>query len=1009
MKIFSANNGLRLLFYSFVLASCPPAATVRAHASPPYSVGYYQQTISGTVSDASGPLPGTSVMVKGTVNSAVTDTNGNYSITAVSGDVLVFSFTGFKTTEVTIGSQSVINIILEEDSTHLEELTINAGYYSVTDKERTGSIARITAKDIETQPVTNVLATMQGRMAGVNITQTTGVPGGGFDITIRGQNSLRADGNSPLYVINGVPYDSTPIGNSTTSSTTPQPTSPLNSINPADIASIEVLKDADATAIYGSRGANGVVLITTKKGHEGKTRFTGAVSSGFGRVTRFLDLMDTGQYLQMRREAFANDGFTEYPQNAYDVNGTWDQNRYTNWQKELTGKMASFNTLQASLQGGSEQTQFMVSSNYSNQTTVFPGDFRYNKGNLQSSLNHTSLNNRFTISLTAGYTIQDNYLPPVDFTREAIKLAPNAPALYDSMGNLNWENNTFANPLASLEGDFTANTYDLIANTTLSYALLENLVAKVALGYTDLRHTEKQTLPSTMYNPSYGYGSEVSQVFVNTTNRNSWIIEPQLNYRLNFSKLKIDALAGATYQRRSDSQWVNMGYGFASNSLIDNPASASRYTVTSSYDNLYKYQAFFGRLNLNWDKRFLLNITGRRDGSSRFGPGNRFASFGAVGAAWIFSGEKWMQNLQPILSFGKIRASYGTTGNDRIGDYQYINTYTGSGLHYNGSTTLQPSRLFNSNFGWETNKKLELALETGFLNNRLNLTLAWFSNRSSSQLVGIPLPGTTGFSQIQANLGATVQNQGIEVTLQSTNIKNEKFSWTTSFNFSRLKNELVEFPGLDASTYRYMYDIGLPLNIVKMYHFTGVDPQTGMYTFEDANNDGLISAADDRISTVDLNPEFFGGVGNRLNWGPVELDFLVQFVKQKNFNQSFTSQMPGLMVNQPVDALNRWQQSGDMATYQQYSSGSNFEVQIANTRFAQSDAAISDASYLRLKNIALSVDLPQEWTGNARCRLSLQGQNLITITSFKGADPEFKTPGVLPPLRIFTTNLLVSF
>jgi TonB-linked SusC/RagA family outer membrane protein len=995
-----------LILFGFTLSYTPAPAKnlLRQIQSHPQ-----QSQISGTITDGSNPLPGVTIAVKGQQKMVVSNFDGKYAITASHNDILIFTYMGFKTLTIPIDGRSVINIKMREDATALQEVKINAGYYSVKESERTGSIVKITSKDIEKQPVTNVLAAMQGRMAGVNITQTTGVPGGGFEIEIRGQNSLRADGNRPLFIIDGVPYASDAIGSSFTSSTTPQLTSPLNSINPGDIQSIEILKDADATAIYGSRGANGVVLITTKRGKEGKTRFTANYSNGFGQVTRFLKLMNTPQYLQMRREAYRNDGITDYPEDAYDINGIWDQNRYTDWQKELTGGIASFTTLQSSLSGGSAQTQFILSGNYSKETTVFPGDFKYNKANVHLNINHQSDNKKFRINFTGGYTIQDNLLPPVDFTREAIKLAPNAPSLYDATGNLNWENNTFNNPLASLAGKFDSNTYDLIANSLLSYELIKGLELKSSFGFSDLRHEETQTLPSTMYNPSYGFGSEASSIFKNKTNRQSWIIEPQLHFDYEFGNLKMDVLVGATFQQQTGNQIVNMGYGFASNSLINDPGSAYNFSIKSSNQSVYKYQAFFGRINLKWKERYIINFTGRRDGSSRFGAGKQFAVFGAVGAAWLFGNEKIIKDNASFLSFGKLRASYGTTGNDQIGDYQYLNTYSPSGSHYQGINGLSPTRLYNPDFGWETNKKFEVALETGFLNDRIFTTIGWYQNRSSSQLVGIPLPGTTGFTEVQANLNATVENTGLEISLRTVNIKTSKFSWVTNLNFTQARNKLLSFPDLEGSPYKYQFEIGKPLNITKVYHYLGLDPQSGIYQFEDVNGDGIISSGADRKYTVNLNPKYYGGLQNQFQYGSVQLDFLFQFVKQLNFNQTFSSMMPGRMLNQPAAATERWQNPGDPGPYQIYSSGNNYNIQVANTRHAQSDAGISDASYIRLKNISLSFDLPEGWTKKIKCRLSLQGQNMLTISPYKGADPEFKTAGSLPPLRIYTTSLQLTF
>lgn len=335
MNNFSFYRGGKTFCFLFLMGVILSFSPIQANNSERRNLEITQQFhIQGTVTDGNNPLAGVSISIKGKPNATVTDYNGHYTLSASPDDILVFSYIGYQTQQVSIQGRTTININLQENATKLQEVKINAGYYSVKNSQNTGSISKITSKSIETQPVTNILATMQGRMAGVSITQTTGVPGGGFDIKIRGQNSIRPGANAPLYVIDGVPYSSDPIGYNQTTTTFPTITSPLNNINPDNIESIEVLKDADATSIYGSRGANGVVLVTTKKGKMGKTKFSITASSGVGQVTSFMKLMDTQQYLSMRAKAFANDGEVYQPWD-YDINGTWDQKRYTNWQEEL--------------------------------------------------------------------------------------------------------------------------------------------------------------------------------------------------------------------------------------------------------------------------------------------------------------------------------------------------------------------------------------------------------------------------------------------------------------------------------------------------------------------------------------------------------------------------------------------------------------------------------------------------------------------------------------------------
>lgn len=965
-----------------------------------------QVQIQGTITDGSNPLPGVTIAI---INKAhgttISDYNGQYSISASPDDVLIVSFLGFKTAIISIQGRTTIDIKLEYDTTNLQEVRINAGYYSVKESERTGNISRITSKEIETQPVTNVLAAMQGRMAGVNITQTTGIPGGGFDIKIRGQNSMRSEGNNPLYVIDGVPYSSDPIGHVQTSTLFPASTTPLNGINPDQIESIEILKDADATSIYGSRGANGVVLITTKKGKSGKTRFTVSASTGAGHVTSFVKLMNTQQYLAMRRQAFINDGISPYPDFAYDINGTWDQNRYTDWQKELFGGTSSINDMQGTVSGGSENTSFLASGNYHSESTVFPGNFLYKKGGGQFSLNHQSENHKFKVQFSLGYTLQDNDQPSFDPVTEARSLAPNAPALYNADGTLNWAGSTWENPLRNLPAKFESQTNDFLASTMVSYEIIPDLILKNSFGYSDLRHIETRLSPSTIYDPSYHVNSSYSSILLNNTRRNSWIIEPQLNWGKNTKIGKLGILVGGTFQSQSSDQLAQSGIGFSSNSLIYNLASATRIRVLSNNDILYKYQAIFGRINYNLNERYIINITGRRDGSSRFGPGNQFAVFGAVGVAWLFSKESFLSEI-PWLTFGKLRSSYGTTGSDQIGDYQFLNTYTTSGVLYNGITGLQPSRLYNPDFAWEINKKLEAAIETGFLKDRVFFTAAWYRNRSSNQLVGIPMPATTGFSVLQSNLEAEVENTGWEFTLRTVNFNIGKLQWTSNINLTIARNRLLRFPGLENSPYNQTYRIGKPLNIALLYNYNGINQQTGVYEFDDINNDGKISFPEDKQTDVNLNPDYFGGFQNQLSYRGFKLDFLFQFVKQQN--RTYPMGSAGQMYNQPQRISESWKLAGDTAPYQVFTAGYNSNALIAGSLYGESTASVTDASFIRLKNISLSYDLPLT-LNSPQCRIMIQAQNLLTFTRYQDGDPEFTSYGYLPPLRIITAGIQLTF
>jgi TonB-linked SusC/RagA family outer membrane protein len=966
--------------------------------------------ISGTVTDAATreTLPGVNVLVKGTTNGTTTGIDGTYTLQADDSDIIVFSFIGYKPVEVKVGARIVIDVALQSDEKTLTEVVVNAGYYDVKDREKTGSISRVSSEVIDRQPVTNPLAALSGRMPGVFIQQNSGIPGGDFSIEIRGRNSLRTDGNAPLYVVDGVPFSSESVSSREAAQAFPggSGVSPLTSLNPSDIESMEVLKDADATAIYGSRGANGVVLITTKKGKAGKTRFDVNAYTGWGR-TSLLDVLNTQQYLAMRREAFANDGITEYPDNAYDINGTWDTTRYTNWQKVLIGNTARTTSIQSSLSGGSESTQFLLSTGYRKETSVFPGDFAYQKGSAHLSVNHRAADNKFFINASISGTIDKNNQVNIDYTNVARYTAPNV-APYDENGALNWENGTFTNPLAAMGRNYDGRVSNLVGNVVIGYEVLPGLQIKSSFGLNTITSEEYSTVPSTSFPPSEGRTSAISYVITGNGNNRSWIIEPQASYERKIAKGRLSVLFGSTVQEQNYKRTASQYRNFPSNALLGNLSLASQVIPYSFIKSLYRYAAVFGRINYNWDEKYILNLTARRDGSSRFGPGRQFSNFGAAGAAWIFSNESFVKNKIPLLSFGKLRGSYGITGNDQIGDYQFLDTYSTGGTQYQGIKGISPSRLYNPDFAWETNRKLEGAGELGFLQDRILLNVSYYRNRSSNQLVNYTLPMTTGASGILANLPATVQNTGIETELTTVNIERRSFSWTTSFNITVPRNKLIEFPNLEASSYANTYIVGEPIYIRMLYENTGVDPQTGLYTFRDFNDDGVITAADDRRKAVFVGNDYYGGLNNSISYNGWSLDVFFQFVKQTGYNYRFQMSMPGIANNQSVLVLEgtRWRQPGDMADVQRFATEGGYPgASAASTRYHQSsDAIYSDASFIRLKNVSLSYHLPERWTKGFTCRLYMQGQNLFVLTRYKGFDPESQVTRIAP-LKMLTAGI----
>lgn len=969
----------------------------------------YAFAIKGIVKDASTqePLAGVNIIVKGTTKGTTTDANGKYVIDAEEHETLVFTFIGFVTFETQIGGRSVIDVAMEGDITSLKEIVVKAGYWDVKEKERTGNISRVTAEDIQKQPVANPLQTLQGRMPGVYIQQKGGVPGASIGLQIRGRNSLRTDGNDPLYIVDGVPFASSPIQSDL--GTIVPGVSPFNNIDPMDVESIEVLKDADATAIYGSRGANGVVLITTKKGKAGATKVDINAYTGVGKVTRMMNLLNTQQYLEMRDEAFSNDAATPKSQD-YDVNGTWDKNRYTDWQKILIGGTARRTNINTSISGGSESIQFALSGSYYHETTVYPGDFGYKRGSFNFNLNHTSDNKKFNVVFLTSYSADNNNLPSEDPTVRTIRLAPNAPSVYDSNGELNWENSTWENPFATLRRTYQYKTEKVQATVMLGYEILPGLKVKSNLGLTNLRMKEISKEPISSYDPAFNPTGTLRD---GNSGIKTWVVEPQIEYQKTVADGTLSTLIGTTFQESIQTKQYFYGYGYTDDALLENILSAPNLTVVFDNYSQYRYNALFARLNYNWKGKYIVNLTGRRDGSSRFGPGQQFANFGAVGVAWVFSSEDFIRNNIGVLSFGKLRASYGITGSDQIGNYAYLDSYSAT-TPYQG-TSLIPTRLANPDYAWEENKKIEAAIDLGFADDKFLISASWYRNRSSNQLVGQSLPAITGFTSYQANFPATVQNTGWEFLLTVNNLKRGNLNWTASLNLTVPKNKLVSYPGIETSSYRNTYVVGESLFTTKKNHYLGVDPQTGVYTFEDVNGDGVGTTTADRRALKKIGQDFFGGFQNSLSFRGFELSVFVQFVKQYSRNYMYAaafSLVPGRMQNQPSLVMDRWKQEGDVTNVQKFTQKSNSPAGSAYSSSRSSgDNTVSNSSFVRLQNVQLSWRMPTIWVHKVHlqnCRIYIQGQNLITITDYLGFDPENGSADVMPPLRIIATGIQIT-
>lgn len=983
-------------------------------------------TISGRVTNENGEPVAVNILVKGSGNGTASGADGYYYLQNVDADAtLVVTGIGIEAVEIKVNGRSHIDIRVMTRVSGMEEVIVRKGYYDEKKATTTGNVSTVTAKDIEKQPVSNPLLALEGRVPGMLVTQSNGLPGSAVTIQIRGQNSI-SNGNDPLYIVDGVPYTSQNIpfginnvlGNSGTNG---QFTggSPFSYLNPADIESIDVLKDADATAIYGSRGANGVVLITTKKGKSGATRVDVNIQSGWGKVAKKMQLLNTRQYLDMRYEAFKNNNVEPNPNADYDLT-LWDTTRNTDWQKELIGGTAKYNDVEASAYGGNTNTQYLIGAGYHKETTVFPADFYDQKGSVHFNITNSSPNKKFKVLLSGVYTVDNNLLSGYDLTEQALKLPPNAPPMYNPDGSLNWATNAAgvstwqnSNPAAMLLLGYKTVTNNLVANAAVSYEVLPNLLLKTNFGYTNMQVNGTQTIPLEVNAPSTWSTVQRSTIFANG-NIHSWIIEPQASYNRRIKKGELTILAGSTIQQNSNTGQEIEASGFNSDLVMEDIAAATTIIPRNRANSVYKYAAAFTRLNFNWDDKYIINLTGRRDGSSRFGPASQFHNFGATGLGWIFSREPFISKALPILSLGKIRASYGTTGNDQVGDYTFMDLYSSSGntgVPYLGVIGISPGRIFTPDLAWEETRKLEAGLELGFLKDRIYFTGSFYRNRSSNQLLAYSLPSITGFTSIQKNLDALVQNQGWEFELRTENVQGRDFHWTSSFNISMNRNKLVSgAPGLTAY---YQDRIGHPLFSQFVYHFTGVDILTGLYQVADNQGNATTSPnpLTDATVLIDRTPKYYGGLQNNISYKGIQLDFIFQFIKQPASLQYLYNYIPGFFTsnsgsNQPVTVLNRWQQPGDVKPIQKFSQ--DYSVYNSWNIAQQSDQAYADGSYIRLKNMSISWQLPSQWKRILQlqnARIYAQGQNLLTFTKYQGLDPESKSSTRLPPLRVITLGI----
>lgn len=1011
--------------------------------------------IAGYVVGPDGqPLPGVTVQVKGSKKGTSTTAMGNFKLDVAVGDVLEISSMGLvamqvrysgkgfeditkkdntrniskpaevKYSKIVMTTPGYVHVQLVQSESPLDEVQVMA-YGKTSKRISTGNISKVTNEELNMAPVTDPLMALQGRVPGMIVTPSiTGKPGESIKIQIRGRTQIdeKSGANQePLYIVDGIPMAAQNGNVNNFNSGLYNQISAFSMMNMGDIESFEVLKDADATAIYGSRGASGVILITTKKGKQGATRYNFNLSTGGSKMS-LPDMLSTKDYVQYRKEAFKNDGVTMTKENAFDLL-VWDTTRNENLMEKLLGGTAGFTRLQASVSGGGANIQYNVGLGYNRTTDISPKPLPSSNMSVSANINSTSNNKKFVFNLSTSFSNSENKSSRFSMGR-IFELPPNL-KLYEADGSIAWnEGNVksgFANPLAALDALQTTKLQTYNVSSLLSYALLKGLTIRANIGYNQDKSNALSTSPLKSLNPLES-ATNIASASWGNNEFTLYNIEPQLEYvKDNVFKGRLTVLAGASYQDQKNQGSSITAQGYTNDEYVGTYVGLSSGSFTSPTSNFshYKYAAAFARVSYNLANTYMLNISGRRDGSSRFGQNYRYSNFGSVGAAWALSEEKFFPK-NSILSFAKIRASYGLTGNDKIGDYKFLDLYENNFFNgpYNGQVAMTPTSFFKHDLHWELTKKLEFGLDAGLFKDRLNFTAVWFKFRTSDHLVQYPLPAFSGFSTIVANLeNAIVDNTGLEFSLSGTALKRGDFEWRSNFNVSIPKNVLKRFDSQDKIAYPY-YTVGKSLEYLYKLKYTGVDPMTGQHTVLDVNNDGKIDlqvGSPDVLYYGNKDPRFYGGWQNDFRYKQFSINMFFQFDRKIRDNYEKGTQLNfGAIRNITTYLFNdRWRQHGDVTINPRATqTGYRLNATQGDYLATESDRLLDKLTLVKLATVQASYALPAillkklNWS---QASVFAQGQNLWSFYLDSKISPETDAVTEIYPLKTITIGLHLNF
>lgn len=943
-----------------------------------------QTTINGKIVDNEGTaLIGASVLEKGSSsNGTVTDLDGNFTLrVSENAEAIVVSYTGFSSQEFPLNGQTEFNITLEPYAETLNEVIV-IGYGTASKRNLTDNVAKLTTEDISDIPISNFQSTMSGKAAGVRVTQINGKVDAGISVRVRGTASVSA-GTDPLYVLDGMPLINQ------NESTNGAPMNPLLSLSPSEIESIDILKDASSAAIYGARGANGVVLITTKRGKIGKPQVSLNVARGISSPTNLVEWLNAEEYVELFTEAAENVDEVDYITGLFDdlSNGTdWRSGEVdTDW-NEVAFRDGFQTDLDFSVSGGDAKTVYYFGGAYNDTKGIILGN-DLNRFSGRVNVKH-NFNNKFSAGLNLGMskTIVDRVANDNAFVTplQAIAQAPISPARME-------DGTPFAGTLYPnflLEHDY-ANYQTVLRRVTGKafgqYNIVPSLTFNTDFGYDLSYQTEDQFRGSLT-----PFQSTNGEAYNSNATSENYVFSNYLTFDRDLGALhNLNLVVGMEYNQ-SDRQFTSVtGNEFPSDDF-QTVNSAAEITAGQGSITGYTFLSYFGRASYVFNDKYFLKASIRRDGSSRFGSNNRFGTFPAVSGGWIISQEDFLQGNN-TLSFLKVRASYGELGNSEIGNFP--SRFLFGGVSYNQRPGIAPTQPGNNDLTWEKSKQFDVGLDFGLFNSRIYGELDYYTKNTDGLLFSVPLPGSSGATSINQNIGV-LESQGIELLLNTDIVDNTEFNWDLSFNLSRNVNEIISLPNdnSDIISGRNINRVGESVSSFYMPEYAGVDPDNGdalYYINEEGSGRNTTNSIGEaqRIVAGNPFPEWISGLTNTFAYKGFNLSFTFMGewgASIYNGGGRFQAANGNFEDNQRKDQLNRWQRPGDITNVPQ-------ARLYGFNGYGHSTRWLEKADFIRLRNATLSYSFPQsvlDPIGFSGIRVYVTGINLLTFTDYKGYDPE---------------------